>query len=61
MPDRRRAFLKVSWVNVLLNALKIAVEGTLGLLTGSLALTADAAHSVADLLASALLNSDLIG
>jgi len=46
------AFLKVSWANVLLNALKIGVEGVLGLLTGSLALTADAAHSVADLLAS---------
>ncbi|SEP18412.1 cation diffusion facilitator family transporter [Halogranum amylolyticum] len=52
MSDPRQAFLKVSWVNVLLNALKISVEGTLGILTGSLALTADAAHSVADLLAS---------
>lgn len=52
MSEPRRAFLKVSWANVLLNALKIGVEGALGLLTGSLALTADAAHSVADLLAS---------
>jgi cation diffusion facilitator family transporter len=52
MSDSRVAFLKVSWANVLLNALKIGVEGALGLLTGSLALTADAAHSVADLLAS---------
>src|SRR6056297_2174403 len=52
MADSRVAFLKVSWANVLLNALKIGVEGALGLLTGSLALTADAAHSVADLLAS---------
>jgi cation diffusion facilitator family transporter len=52
MADLRVAFLKVSWANVLLNALKIGVEGTLGLLTGSLALTADAMHSVADLLAS---------
>ena len=52
MSESRVAFLKVSWANVLLNALKIGVEGTLGLLTGSIALTADAAHSVADLLAS---------
>ncbi len=52
MGGTREAFLKVSWVNVLLNALKIVVEGSIGLLTGSLALTADAAHSVADLLAS---------
>ncbi|WP_276282630.1 cation diffusion facilitator family transporter [Halorussus caseinilyticus] len=52
MAETREAFLKVSWVNVLLNALKIVVEGSIGLLTGSLALTADAAHSVADLLAS---------
>jgi cation diffusion facilitator family transporter len=52
MADSRVAFLKVSWANVLLNALKIGVEGALGILTGSLALTADAAHSVADLLAS---------
>lgn len=52
MADTREAFLKVSWVNVLLNALKIGVEGSIGLLTGSLALTADAAHSIADLLAS---------
>jgi cation diffusion facilitator family transporter len=52
MADPRGAFLKVSWANVLLNALKIVVEGSIGLLTGSLALTADAAHSIADLLAS---------
>src|SRR6056297_2093683 len=52
MSDTREAFLRVSWVNVLLNALKILVEGSIGLLTGSLALTADAAHSIADLLAS---------
>lgn len=54
MADSRTAFLKVSWANVLLNALKIVVEGAIGLLTGSIALTADAAHSVADLLASAV-------
>mgnify|MGYP002276771654 CR=1 FL=1 len=52
MVGTREAFLKVSWANVLLNGLKIVVEGSIGLLTGSLALTADAAHSVADLLAS---------
>lgn len=52
MSESRQAFLNVSWANVVLNALKIGVEGALGLFTGSLALTADAAHSVADLLAS---------
>src|SRR6056297_2628096 len=52
MSDTRQAFLRVSWVHVLLIALKILVEGSIGLLTGSLALTADAAHSIADLLAS---------
>lgn len=52
MAESREAFLKVSWANVLLNTLKIGVEGALGLLTGSLALTADAAHSVGDLIAS---------
>lgn len=52
MSEHRRAFRKVAWANVLLNALKIGVEGSIGLLTGSLALVADAAHSVADLLAS---------
>ena len=52
MTEQRRDFLRVSWVNVLLNALKIVVEGSIGLLTGSIVLTADAAHSVADLLAS---------
>ncbi|MFB6189295.1 MAG: cation diffusion facilitator family transporter [Halapricum sp.] len=52
MADSHGSFLRASWVNILSNVLKILVEGTLGLLTGSLALTADAAHSVADLLAS---------
>lgn len=52
MADTRASFLKASWVNVISNLLKIFVEGTLGILSGSLALTADAAHSVADLLAS---------
>ncbi|MFB6101958.1 MAG: cation diffusion facilitator family transporter [Haloplanus sp.] len=54
MTEDRTAFLKASWVNVGSNVLKIGVEGTLGLLSGSLALMADAAHSVADLLASAV-------
>ena len=54
MPGDRAAFLKASWVNVVSNVLKIVVEGVLGVLSGSLALMADAAHSVADLLASAV-------
>ncbi|WP_458204886.1 cation diffusion facilitator family transporter [Haladaptatus sp. NG-SE-30] len=54
MADHRTAFLKASWVNVATNVLKIVVEGGLGLVFGSLALVADAAHSVADLLASAV-------
>lgn len=54
MSDQRASFLKASWVNVLSNVSKIVVEGTLGVVSGSLALTADAAHSVADLLASAV-------
>lgn len=54
MSDTRWAFLKASWVNVISNILKIAVEGALGIVSGSLALTADAVHSVADLLASAV-------
>jgi cation diffusion facilitator family transporter len=54
MADHRHEFLKASWVNVVTNVLKIVVEGGLGLAFGSLALVADAAHSVADLLASAV-------
>ncbi|MFB6165678.1 MAG: cation diffusion facilitator family transporter [Haloarculaceae archaeon] len=52
MADPRDGFLKASWVNVSSNGLKILVEGVLGLVSGSIALTADAAHSIADLLAS---------
>lgn len=52
MASDRATFLKASWVNVLGNVAKIAVEGTIGLTFGSLALVADAAHSLADLLAS---------
>ncbi len=47
-----RAFLRATWANVLGNVLKILVEGFIGVSTGSLALVADAAHSLADLLAS---------
>jgi cation diffusion facilitator family transporter len=54
MADHRSEFLKASWANVVTNVLKIVVEGGLGLAFGSLALVADAAHSVADLLASAV-------
>lgn len=49
--DKRR-FRRVAWVNVLGNAGKIVVEGSVGLLFGSVALLADAAHSIADLVAS---------
>ncbi|AOW80317.1 cation diffusion facilitator family transporter [Halodesulfurarchaeum formicicum] len=52
MTSDETAFLRASWVNVLGNVAKIAVEGTLGLTFGSLALVADAAHSLGDLLAS---------
>lgn len=48
----RQAFARASWANVLGNAAKIVVEGAAGLLFGSVALVADAAHSVADLVAS---------
>jgi cation diffusion facilitator family transporter len=52
MADDRAAFVRTSWVNVAGNVAKIAVEGSIGLAFGSLALIADAAHSLADLLAS---------
>ena len=48
----RRRFSRASWVNVVGNAAKIIVEGAAGILFGSVALIADAAHSVADLVAS---------
>ncbi len=47
-----RRFRRVAWANVLGNAAKIAVEGVVGLLFGSVALLADAAHSIVDLVAS---------
>lgn len=54
MDDDRTTFLRTAWVNVGGNVAKIAVEGAIGLTFGSLALIADAAHSVADLLASVI-------
>ncbi|MFW5978137.1 MAG: cation diffusion facilitator family transporter [Halohasta sp.] len=50
--DAQRRFSRASWVNVVGNAIKIVVEGAAGLAFGSVALVADAAHSVADLVAS---------
>lgn len=54
MADDRAMFRRASWANVASNVAKLVVEGGLGLATGSLALLADAAHSIADLLASAV-------
>jgi len=51
--DRAR-FQRVAAANVVGNAVKIAVVGATGLAFGSVALLADAAHSVADLVASAV-------
>ena len=50
--DDRRRFARASWMNVLGNAAKIVVEGAAGLAFGSVALLADAAHSIGDLVAS---------
>ncbi|PAU84741.1 cation diffusion facilitator family transporter [Halorubrum salipaludis] len=47
-------FQRAAGVNVVGNTVKIAVEGAAGLAFGSVALLADAAHSVADLVASAV-------
>lgn len=48
----RRKFSRASWVNVVGNAAKILVEGAAGVVFGSVALLADAAHSIGDLVAS---------
>ncbi len=48
----RRQFALASWANVLGNTAKIVVEGAAGLAFGSIALLADAAHSLGDLVAS---------
>lgn len=50
--DDHRRFRRTAIVNVLGNAAKIAVVGVAGVTFGSVALLADAAHSVADLVAS---------
>lgn len=54
MGSDKGAFLRAAWLNVAGNVAKILVEGGIGLAFGSLALIADAAHSLADLLASAV-------
>ena len=48
----RGRFARASWANVVGNTGKILVEGAAGLAFGSVALLADAAHSVGDLVAS---------
>jgi cation diffusion facilitator family transporter len=48
----RAGFTRATWANVLGNAAKIIVEGSVGIAFGSVALIADAAHSIADLVAS---------
>ncbi|MFC7073201.1 cation diffusion facilitator family transporter [Halovenus rubra] len=48
----RRRFVLASWANVLGNLAKIVAEGIAGFLFGSVALLADAAHSLGDLVAS---------
>ncbi len=48
----RRRFARAGWANVVGNIAKILVEGAAGLAFGSVALIADAAHSIADLVAS---------
>ena len=45
-------FRRTAWINVLGNIAKIIVEGIVGLMFGSLALLADAAHSMADVVGS---------
>lgn len=54
MADRsdRDRFARATWANVVGNVIKIVVEGAAGLAFNSVALIADAAHSVADLVAS---------
>jgi cation diffusion facilitator family transporter len=50
--SERGRFARATWANVLGNIAKIVAEGLAGVLFGSAALLADAAHSVADLVAS---------
>lgn len=51
-PTNQRQFTRASWANVFGNTVKILVEVVAGVLFGSVALLADAAHSVADLVSS---------
>lgn len=50
--DAQQRFSRASWANVIGNAVKIVAEGAAGIAFGSVALIADAAHSIADLIAS---------
>jgi cation diffusion facilitator family transporter len=50
--SERGRFARATWANVLGNTVKIVAEAVAGVLFGSAALLADAAHSVADLVAS---------
>ena len=50
--SERRRFSRATWANILGNTVKIVVEAVAGVTFGSVALLADAAHSVADLVAS---------
>lgn len=56
MDDRLDAFRRATWANLLGNALKIIVEGSVGLVFGSAALISNAGHSVADLAASVIVH-----
>lgn len=49
---QRRGFTRATVVNILGNVVKILAEAAVGLAFGSIALLADAAHSIADLVAS---------
>ena len=50
--ENRRDFTRASGLNIVGNVAKILVEGAIGLTFGSVALLADAAHSVADVVGS---------
>lgn len=54
--DRRHAYgILEGWVGLLLNAVLFSIKLTLGLLVGSVALIADAVHTAADSITSAVL------
>lgn len=52
MMDDAEAFRLGSWANIVGNVVKILIEGAVGMWFGSLALVADAVHSLGDLFAS---------